>query len=256
MLKVENVTKRFEGLVANAGVDFTVNPGEVFAIIGPNGAGKTTLFNMISGFYHPTEGRIRLEETDISQCPPYKICSLGVARTFQTIRLFSQLTVLENVMIGTHPWSKANWIGAMFRLSASRKLEKRAKERAYRELEAVNLTHKALEMAGNLAYGDQRRVEIARAMASDPKVLLLDEPAAGMNIQESIELGEQVRALLARNVTILLIEHHMRVVMRVSHHIVVLDHGQKIAEGNPQEIQTNPAVIKAYLGDKAHAARN
>ena len=250
ILSTVSVTKVFGGLLAVSDVSIDVKPKSIVSIIGPNGAGKTTFFNMLTGLYRPTAGRITFDGGDVTARRPDIITSLGVARTFQNIRLFSTMSALENVMVGRHARMSAGLFGSILRTPSVRREEAAVTERAREMLDYVGLAKDLHEQtAANLSYGDQRRVEIARALASDPKLLLLDEPTAGMNPQESAQLTQfmdQLRREL--DLTILLIEHDMKVVMGVSEHIWVLDHGEKIAEGEPDEIRTNDRVIEAYLG--------
>jgi len=258
ILKIDGVSKRFGGLLALADVSFDVKKGRILGLIGPNGAGKTTMFNCIAGIYKPSEGAILFDKggahVDVGGSRPEQMTQLGVARTFQNIRLFGSLPVLDNVRIGRHCRARQGFWGAVLRTKAQKAEEKLLVEQSMEYLDFVGLGHKALDLSSSLAYGDQRRLEIARALASEPQLLLLDEPAAGMNPQETASLVDLIHAIMKKGVTVVLIEHDMKLVMSICEHLVVLDHGIKIAEGGPREIRENPEVIEAYLGrGAAHA---
>jgi branched-chain amino acid transport system ATP-binding protein len=248
ILEVDNVTLRFGGVVALNEVSFHINKGEILGLIGPNGAGKTTCFNVMTGVYQPTSGGVRFLSKPLGRRKKFQITKLGIARTFQNIRLFANMTALENVLVGVDAHHSTGVGSAMFRLPKHRREEEQGQARAMELLEFMGLENKADELARNLPYGDQRRLEIARALATSPQLLCLDEPAAGLNPADKAKLMELIRTIRDQGYTVLLIEHDMRLVMGVTDRIVVLEFGRKIAEGSPAEIRDNPAVIAAYLG--------
>ena len=248
LLEVDSVTLTFGGVVALDDVSFSIDEGEILGLIGPNGAGKTTCFNVTTGIYRPTSGEVRFEGASISGHKRYSITKLGIARTFQNIRLFGAMTALENVLVGADAHHSTGVLSALFRLPVHRREEDEGHDLALEWLDFMGLQDKADEVATNLSYGDQRRLEIARALATNPKLLCLDEPAAGFNPAEKRALMDLIRRIRDRGFTVLLIEHDMRLVMGVTDRLVVLEFGRKIAEGPPRDIRDNPAVIAAYLG--------
>jgi branched-chain amino acid transport system ATP-binding protein len=248
MLEMRNLCRYFGGLKAVHDVTAEVRAGQITALIGPNGAGKTTVFNVVTGLFPATSGSIRFREKNITGFPPHRVASLGISRTFQNIRVFPNMTVLENVMVGMHTRSTHGFLSTALRLPGMRGEEKRIRTKAMESLEFVGLRDYASAGAAGIPFGLQRALEIARALASEPNLLLLDEPAAGLNTQETLLLGDLIRRILESGVTVLIVEHDMELVMKISHDIIVLDNGRLIARGTPSEIQNHPDVITAYLG--------
>ena len=248
LLEISNLSRSFGGLKAVNDVSFAVQAGLIKSVIGPNGAGKTTLFNLISGMLPSDSGVVRQNGREITRLRPHKIAELGICRTFQTTKLFSRMTVLENVMVGRHPRTKAGFLSGVLNLPWTWKEERGIRERSFELLDSLGIANAAEELASNLPFGKQRRLEIARALATEPLLLLLDEPAAGLNIYETKEMADLVLKIRKWGITVLLVEHDMSLVMDISDEIVVLNYGSKVAEGRPEEIQRDPEVIRIYLG--------
>lgn len=251
LLSIEGLGIGFGGLKAVHDVSFAVKPGEIVSVIGPNGAGKTTLFNMISGIYRPESGRVVLDGNDVTGLVPNRLAERGMSRTFQNLQIFQSMTVLENVIAGYHLQERGPVLADILNLPSSRRRARAAREEAFEQLKRVRLADVADRLASGLSYGELKRLEIARALGLKPKILLLDEPAAGCNAVETEEIDHLISEVAAAGVAILLVEHDMKMVMRISNHIVVLDHGERIAEGDPATVSRDPAVIAAYLGAEA-----
>ncbi|MGA3207862.1 MAG: ABC transporter ATP-binding protein [Syntrophales bacterium] len=249
MLRIEDMTKIFGGLTALQGVSFSISAGEITGIIGPNGAGKTTLFNIVTGIYYPTSGKVYYDGKDVTGFPPEKLARLGMVRTFQGIELFGQMTVLENVMVGLHTRSQSGIISSALRLPAQLREERHIRERAISWLEFAGISELAHMKAANLPFGKGRLLEIARAMAVEPRIILLDEPAAGLNSRETSDLALLIKRIMDSGIAVALVEHDMELVMDICSRIVVLNLGHKLAEGTPRQIQEDEKVIKAYLGE-------
>jgi len=254
LLEARGLTKSFGGVTAIADLDFQVPAGLVYAVIGPNGAGKTTLFNLLSGIYRPDEGRLRFDGQDLGGRPPHQIARLGLSRTFQNLQVFFNMSVLENVMVGAHGRGRRGLMAALLRTPALRREERQVRAWAWQALEFCGLAELGERAASALPYGALKRLEVARALAAQPRLLLLDEPAAGLNDTETRQMRDLIRRIRDQGVTVLLVEHHMGLVMQVSDRILVLDYGSRLAEGSPAQVRADPQVIAAYLGGEVHYA--
>lgn len=250
LFRCENLTKHFGGVKALNSIDLTINTDEILGIIGPNGAGKTTLFNLITGYYPPTLGQLYVHGKQVTGTPVHTMCSIGLSRTFQNIRLFTAMSVIDNVVTGMHTKIKSDLLGTIFNTRRKRVEDKRAREKAFEILRYLGIEKDADTLAGNLSYGKQRKVEIARALANEPLILLLDEPSAGMNPQETLELMQLIKGIQKKGPTVVVIEHNMQLIMGISDRVAVLNFGEKICEGDPATVQSDACVVEAYLGSE------